>query len=558
VKQFAELLDRLAYTPSRNDKLRLLADYFAATPDPDRGWALAALTDGLFFRLPLRRILGEMIEARIDPVLFGLSRDYVGDTAETIALIWPGADASVQTPRLDDIVQELKRAMPSEVPGLLSNWLDGLDATERWALLKLLTGALRVGVSARLAKTALAEWSKVPLTEIEEVWHGLRPPYAALFAWLSGAGPRPETGTMATFRPLMLSHQIEDRELALIEPKDFVAEWKWDGIRVQAAHQGGERRLFSRTGDDISAAFPDVVAGLPPGVVLDGELLVMRGSEVAPFNDLQQRLNRKTVTASLLAEFPARLRAYDLLVDGEEDLRERPFAERRARLEQFIARLREPCIDLSPLVPFANWDDLAAARKNPAAAGAGPDAEAVEGVMLKRRDAPYLPGRPRGLWWKWKRDPFIVDTVLMYAQRGHGKRSSYYSDYTFGVWTRGEDGDLLVPVGKAYFGFTDEELVQLDRFVRRNTVARFGPVREVVHAAGQGLVLEVAFEGLQRSTRHKSGLAMRFPRINRLRWDKPPGEADRVETLERMLEKIETERGVSRALRNRTTRQDMP
>ena len=194
MKQFAELLDRLAYTPSRNDKLRLLADYFAATPDPDRGWTLAALTDGLFFRLPLRRILGEMIEARIDPVLFGLSRDYVGDTAETIALIWPGAEASTQAPRLDDIVQELKRAMPSEVPGLLSHWLDGLDATERWALLKLLTGALRVGVSARLAKTALAEWSKVPLTEIEEVWHGLRPPYTELFAWLSGAGPRPETG----------------------------------------------------------------------------------------------------------------------------------------------------------------------------------------------------------------------------------------------------------------------------------------------------------------------------------------------------------------------------
>jgi DNA ligase-1 len=230
VKAFSALLDRLAYTPSRNDKLRLLADYFASTPDPDRGWALAALTDGLFFRLPLRRILGEMIEARVDPVLFGLSRDYVGDTAETIALIWPGGDAQDAAPRLDDVVQTLKRAMPTEVPGLLSHWLDGLDATERWALLKLLTGALRVGVSARLAKTALAEWSKVPLAEIEEVWHGLRPPYTELFAWLSGKGPRPHVGTTAIFRPLMLSHQIEDRELALIEPKDFVAEWKWDGI----------------------------------------------------------------------------------------------------------------------------------------------------------------------------------------------------------------------------------------------------------------------------------------------------------------------------------------
>ena len=213
---------------------------------------------------------------------------------------------------------------------------------------------------------------------------------------------------------------------------------------------------------------------------------------------------------------------------------------RRARLEDFIARLNEPRVDLSPLVPFATWDDLTAARKDPAAAGAGVDAEAVEGIMLKRRDALYVPGRPKGPWWKWKRDPFIIDAVLMYAQRGHGKRSSYYSDYTFGVWTRGEDGDELVPVGKAYFGFTDEELLQIDRFVRRNTIDRFGPVREVVHEPDQGLVLEVAFEGLQRSTRHKSGLAMRFPRINRLRWDKPPGEADRLERLETMIARIET------------------
>jgi DNA ligase-1 len=265
----------------------------------------------------------------------------------------------------------------------------------------------------------------------------------------------------------------------------------------------------------------------------------MRDRRVQTFNVLQQRLNRKTVTAKLTAEFPAHLRAYDLLADGEEDLRERPFAERRAGLERFVERLGDERIDLSPLIPFHSWDELIAARKNPAAAGAGPDAAAVEGVMLKARAALYLPGRPKGLWWKWKRDPFIIDAVLMYAQRGHGKRSSYYSDYTFGVWTKGEDGDELVPVGKAYFGFTDEELVQIDRFVRRNTIERFGPVREVVHEADRGLVLEVAFEGLQRSSRHKSGVAMRFPRINRLRWDKPPGQADRLDRLEALLRRIE-------------------
>jgi DNA ligase-1 len=256
---------------------------------------------------------------------------------------------------------------------------------------------------------------------------------------------------------------------------------------------------------------------------------------------LQQRLNRKTVNPKLLVEFPAHLRAYDLLVEGETDLRERPFAQRRARLEDFIAHLDEPRIDLSPLVPFRTWPELIAARADPRLAG--PDTDAVEGVMLKRRDAPYLPGRPRGPWWKWKRDPLTVDAVLMYAQRGHGKRSSYYSDYTFGVWTQAEQGDVLVPVGKAYFGFTDQELIEIDRFVRRNTIERFGPVREVAHEADVGLVLEVAFEGLQRSTRHKSGLAMRFPRINRLRWDKPPREADRLETLEHMLKRAEAGRG---------------
>jgi len=262
----------------------------------------------------------------------------------------------------------------------------------------------------------------------------------------------------------------------------------------------------------------------------------VRDGRVQSFNMLQQRLNRKIVTPKLMADFPAHLRAYDLLVERGEDLREKPFRERRARLEALVERLADPRIDLSPLVEFSTWQELAAARKNPAAFGAGADAEAVEGVMLKQREAAYVPGRPRGLWWKWKRGPTLVDAVLMYAQRGHGKRSSFYSDYTFGVWRSGPDGEELVPVGKAYFGFTDEELLKIDRFVRRNTIDRFGPVREVVHEPDKGLVLEIAFEGLQRSSRHKSGLAMRFPRIHRLRWDKPPGEADRLETLERMLD----------------------
>jgi len=405
------------------------------------------------------------------------------------------------------------------------------------------TGGLRVGVSARLAKAAVAALAGKQAQEIELLWPGLAPPYRELFAWLEGRGDKPASSDPAPFRPPMLAHALDDADLEPLNPAEFLAEWKWDGIRVQAvaAQRDGNAtaRLYSRTGEDISKSFPDLLDALRLPGAIDGELLIMRDRRVQSFNVLQQRLNRKTVTAKLVAEFPAHLRAYDLLADGEEDLRERPFAERRLRLEDFIARLGGDRIDLSPLITFATWDQLTAARKDPAAAGAGPDAAAVEGVMLKRRDAPYLPGRPKGPWWKWKRDPFVIDAVLMYAQRGHGKRSSYYSDYTFGVWMRGDAGDELVPVGKAYFGFTDEELLQIDRFVRRNTTDRFGPVREVVHEPDQGLVFEVAFEGLQRSTRHKSGLAMRFPRISRLRWDKPPGEADRLERLETMIERIE-------------------
>jgi DNA ligase-1 len=547
--RFAQLLDRLGYEGGRNAKLRLMTEYFRTVGDPERGWALAALTGALTFQHAKPGIVRALIAQRTDPVLFALSYDYVGDLSETVALMWPApphkAAAETTSPALSAVIGTLATLGKSELPAQLARWLDQLDETGRWALLKLVTGGLRIGVSARLAKTAAAELGAKDAQDIELIWPGLKPPYVELFAWLEGRAEKPTNRDPVPFRPAMLAHAIDDGELAGLDPADFMAEWKWDGIRVQAVAADGEdgarmARLYSRTGEDISNAFPDLVEVMRFAGAIDGELLVVRDGRVQSFNVLQQRLNRKTVNAKLLAEFPAHLRAYDLLVEGATDLRARPFAQRRARLADLVARLQEPRIDLSPLVPFRTWDELTAARADPALAGA--DADAVEGVMLKRRDAPYLPGRPKGPWWKWKRDPFMVDAVLMYAQRGHGKRSSYYSDYTFGVWTRAEDGDVLVPVGKAYFGFTDQELIEIDRFVRRNTTERFGPVREVMHEADAGLVLEVAFEGLQRSTRHKSGLAMRFPRINRLRWDKPPKEADRLETLERILQRIESGR----------------
>ena len=540
MNRFAWLLDRLAYEPRRNAKLALIADYLRTTPDPDRGYALAAMTGGLVFRNAKAGLIRALIAERTDPVLFALSYDYVGDLSETVALMWPARHGTNAVPHLPEVVESLREAGKTDLPRLVASWLDALDETGRWALLKLITGALRIGVSSRLAKTAAASLGGVAVDEVEQVWHGLEPPYAELFAWLEGKGPRPEAHDPAPFRPVMLSHAIEDGDFDKLDPSEFSAEWKWDGIRVQAASGSrvdGTRltRLYSRTGEDIAAAFPDLVEELTQDGALDGELLVMRESAVQSFNTLQQRLNRKTVTAKMLGEFPAHIRVYDLLVDGEEDIRHLPFEARRKRLEAFLSRLASVRFDLSPVIPFASWEELAAARADPVAAGAGADAAAVEGCMIKRRDSPYLAGRPKGYWWKWKRDARLVDCVLMYAQRGHGKRSSFYSDYTFGVWRGAEGGDELVPVGKAYFGFTDEELLEIDKYVRKNTVNRFGPVREVTHDAGSGLVFEVAFEGLQRSTRHKSGLAMRFPRINRIRWDKPPHEADRIETLEAML-----------------------
>lgn len=538
MQPFALLLDTLTTTPSRNGKLALLTEYFRTTPDPDRGFALAALTDGLFPRLPLRRSLATLLETRVDPVLYALSRDYVGDTAETVALMWPETSLRDPAPRLSETVAAIATADPPQIAATLGHLLDRLDVRGRWALLKLVGGAPRVGVSARLAKTALAEMSGHDVSDIEEIWHALTPPYTDLFQWLDGKGARPDAGSTPVFRPLMLAHAIEEQDWTNFSPEEFAAEWKWDGIRVQIAAHGPHVRIFSRTGDDISRTFPDVVSAFEGlDALLDGELLVARRGVVAPFNDLQQRLNRKVVTGRMLKEHPAHVRLYDLLIDGKTDLRELPFRERRTSLETWHARHAPPLTDVSPLVPFASraeldrlWSD---ARQ-----------EGIEGLMLKRWTSPYLSGRPRGHWFKWKRAALTLDCVLMYAQRGSGKRSSYYSDYTFGVWREIEEptaegaprGDIypgheLVPVGKAYSGMTDAELMEIDRFVRTHTVEQFGPVR----AVEPRLVLEVAFDAIFPSARHKSGLAMRFPRIHRIRWDKPPHEADTLDAARRLM-----------------------
>lgn len=531
MRAFSQLLDGLVYTRSRNGKLDLIADYMRSAPDPDRGWALAALTGSLDLKAVKASAIGAMIRDRTDPVLFEMSRDYVGDLAETVSLLWPRRDEEMA--EIDDgsltlsaVVDRLHGVSRAGGPAELASMMDHLDASGRFALLKLATGGLRVGISARLAKTGFAQAFGLDVDDVEQVWHALAPPYAALFDWAEGRQGRPDPEGTPYFRPFMLAHPLED---GTVDLNDYVAEWKWDGIRVQIVGTGSETRLYSRAGDDITGSFPDVAAAFAGHAVLDGELLVKgetqgteeHGGAAASFNALQQRLGRKAVSAKMMADYPAFVRLYDILIDAGDDLRALPWSDRRQRLEAIVPGLDPERFDISSLIDAPDFEALGDIRSRARDA-------AIEGVMLKRRDSPYVAGRKATLWYKWKRDPLTADCVMMYAQRGHGKRSSFYSDYTFGCWT--EDGELL-PVGKAYSGFTDEELKWLDRFVRTKTLNRFGPVREVE----KSLVLEVAFDSIHESKRHKSGLAMRFPRIARIRRDKPAAEADQIETLRRMI-----------------------
>ncbi|WP_062783180.1 cisplatin damage response ATP-dependent DNA ligase [Novosphingobium capsulatum] len=529
MERFAALVDGLVYTRSRNGKLALLAQYLRDTPDPDRGWALAALTDGLNFPAVKAGTIRALLDARVDEVLWRLSRDYVGDTAETASLLWPEPQTpQLPPPSVSEAVEVLAGATRATAAERLAGLLDRLDANGRYALLKLATGAMRIGLSTRLAKVAFAQAFGVDVEQVEELWHGQAPPYADLFAWAADGAPPPDAQSLPLFRPFMLAQPLED---TVVDLGAFVAEWKWDGIRVQLVHVAGQTRLYSRGGDDISASFPELIGALQIPAVLDGELLV-RGSHqggeaggAASFNALQQRLGRKSVSKAMLADYPAFVRLYDVLQLQGEDLRPLGWAARRARLEALMPQLDPQRFDISAVIEADNLDQLAEIR-------ARARDDAIEGVMLKRRDAPYVSGRRAGLWYKWKRDPLLIDCVLMYAQRGSGKRSSFYSDFTFGCWDGDPDaGADLLPVGKAYFGFTDEELKWLDRHVRQHTVNRFGPVREV----DRQLVLEVAFDSVHASKRHKSGLAMRFPRIHRIRSDKPAHEADRLDTLRAMV-----------------------
>ena len=516
MKAFSNLLSDLILTSSRNRKLSLLTEYFSSTPDPDRGYALAALTGSLSFKNIKASFFKELIKEKQDEYLFNLSYDYVGDLAETVSLLWDQKKEG-NMPNLSSLFEKLTKAKKEELKSDVIDILDIGTTDQRWAFIKLFTGGLRIGVSSRLVKQALANYGNVNLDEIEKIWHGLNLPYNNLFSWLEKKGSKPRIAIYDIFHPMMLAHPLViEKDLITANPKDFIAEYKWDGIRVQIASHSEGSRLYSRTGDEVSKSFPELVSKIKGNFVLDGELLAGIDNKPKTFNDLQQRLNKKAPTEKFVQTNPCFIKVYDVLFFNGIDLRDKPLIERRNVLNSYLSKNRSPLF-LSETIEFRDWKFLDKIREISSN-------QIHEGVMIKSVSSLYIAGRPRGKWYKWKRNPKNVDAIIMYAQRGHGKRSSFYSDYTFGVFNEEKE---LVPIGKAYSGFTDEELNKLDKFVRTKTIKRFGPVREVEKT----LVVEIAFDGMSLSKRHKSGIALRFPRFKRIRWDKPTNE---VETLEQI------------------------
>ncbi len=527
MQAFAALLDRLYYTQSNNAKAAILADYLRRTPDPDRGFAVGAVAGTLSFEPFKRALVRDLVAERVDPELLALSYDYVGDMPETVAHVWPRNPRAAilnRIPPLHEVIHEFRTRDKPAIREYLALLLDNMTSPERWALLKLCLRGLRTGMSARAVKHVLAGFGGVDIGEIEEVWHAQAPPYLDLFAWFEGRGPKPLSKDAVTFHPVMLAHAIEGAEVETITPAEFMAEWKYDGIRVQVVSTPASKALFSRAGDNISGAFPEVLARVHFEGVLDGELIVKASDEIASFNHLQQRLNRKSPDPKLMAAYPGHIILYDALALDGRDLRPLPLTKRKAELARWFDAARPAGTELAPPLAFRTPGDLRALR----AQGPAPGSPHIEGLMLKRLDSPYVPGRPKGLWYKWKRDPKLAGAVLMYAQRGTGKRSPLYTDYTFGLWHEG----ALSPIGKADTGFTDEELKELDKWVREHAIARFGPVLEVEKA----LVFEVAFDAVHRSARHKSGVALRGVRVNRIRWDKPAREADELRCLAKWLD----------------------
>jgi DNA ligase-1 len=528
VKRFAQLFSEIDETTRTTEKEDAMARYFADVQAADAAWAVYFLSGNRPRRLLAARRLAQwaMQVAEVPEWLFDESYEAVGDLAETVTLLLPEGDGGAARP-LHDWIDDVLLALPARSEAqqrelMVAAW-SSLRGTERFVWNKLITGGWRVGVSRQLVVRALSRVSGVDEGTIAHRLTGTWTPTAAAFRALVAA----DTSDADRSRPypFYLAYALEGDIEGLGDPADWQVEWKWDGIRAQLVRREGATYIWSRGEELVTERFPELEAAarfLPDEIVLDGEILPWMDGRPLPFAQLQRRIGRLRLGPKILGDVPVVLMAYDVLEHSGRDIREMPLVERRARLETIVAGARaEARIVPSPLIPADSWE---LARE---AQGRAREQQA-EGLMLKRRDGAYGVGRRKGGWWKWKVQPYSVDAVMIYAQAGHGRRASLHTDYTFAVW----DAGTLVPFAKAYSGLTDAEIRELDNWIRRNTLEKFGPVRRVepIH------VFEIAFEGIQRSPRHKAGVAVRFPRILRWRTDKSAADADSLETLRTLLE----------------------
>ena len=530
MRAFSLLYEELDTTTSTNLKVAAMVRYFNSATPADAAWATYILSGHRLKRFIGHALLGRwLVEASGLPEwLVEESTATVGDMAETIALLMENnLAAAAVVPDLplstwiEDRLLPLREVDEQQQRAAITEWWRTLPYRECFILNKMLTGELRVGVSELLVTRALAEVLRIDRADVTRRLMGEWRPSAQFWEGLHSTAP--PTSDPAAPYPFFLASPLEEPAESLGPVSDWLAEWKWDGIRSQLIRREGRCFIWSRGEDLVTERFPEIVsaaARLPNGVVLDGELVAWRDGAIRPFAELQQRIGRKKLGAAILEKVPVRFLAYDLLEQSHTDIRQLPLRERRERLEA-VLREAPDAFGISPAVSAESWETLAKLREESRT-------RAVEGLMLKALDSPYGVGRQRGGWWKWKIEPYSFDGVMLYAQPGHGRRSNLYTDYTFGVWSGAE----LVPVAKAYSGLSNAEIAELDRWIRAHTTEKFGPVRQVEHTQ----VFELAYEGIAASTRHKSGIALRFPRIARWRTDKPASEADTLSDLQRVLE----------------------
>lgn len=523
MNDFYELLNNLLLTSSTKKKVDIIKKYFDNSEIDEKAWALAILLNRLNKKYLTSSDLKELIKKKIDEELFKYSYDYVGDLAETISLLWKSNNEKELDYKLSEFMDTLTNIQnKNHLKDKIEVILDESSENQRFCVLKILTGGLRVGVSDGLIKEALTKYGCRSSSEIDELLHGFKTPFIDLFSWLDGKEKPSYIDKKKLFHSFMLANNFKYNEFKEKDHNKYLSEFKWDGIRAQIIFSN-DGRIFSRSGDNITQSFPDIDTHDDNYYVIDGELVIKKENNIFSFNDLQKRIGRKRPSRKLMHDYPAHFISYDILNYKGKDLRLFKLFDRKKFLKKFVDQRKSQNISFSDLINFSSWEDLKIIRESSLN-------NHVEGLVIKNKSSIYNKGRVINGWYKWKRNPFSIDLIIMYAQRGHGRRSSFYSDFTLGCWIDSST-EQLVPIAKAYSGYSNEELKKLDFWIRGNTVDRFGPVR----AVKPGLVVEISFDNINYSSRHKSGIALRFPRFSRIRWDKPLSEVSVLKDIKDLI-----------------------